>query len=156
MILSLEQKHIILQTLYWEGQYNQHIYEEAYGDTAAWKALETWISQVLNLDFRNDIYNNEKVAHMSKLTSVKNHMKKVGSHSWFIGDSLKEVLAQAAWKGGGDLTPNSIILLDDYIVLLWSEFQKACDESGKSKWAYVETDVIVNGEKLYRRVENEV
>jgi hypothetical protein len=147
--LTLEQKQIIVSTNYYVGQFNNHIQEEAYGDTASYKILDRWISEVLDLDYLNDIYNNSAISQLNRVDSIKNAFKdKHGD--WFVGDALKSSLYTLCYYNKN--TPNEIEQKEQELKEIWAYFQSLLPKLPESKDTYVSTGVMLNGEMLYKKV----
>jgi hypothetical protein len=152
--LTMIQKQIIIGTNHYIAQFNRHIEEESYGDTASYKILDRWISEILDVDYRNDIYNNMAVGQFSRIESVKNSFKKKFNGDWFIGDALKDIIYSLVHSG-----------IEDELVIerteqelrdMWDYFKSLVPELYPPKVGerlYEPTQLTYDGEVLYRIVK---
>ena len=151
--LSMEQKQIIVNTLYYAGKYDDKVF---YGETDtashAFNMLDEWLSQVLGVDFKQDIYNSVEVMRFNRIEDVKQTVSKMGSRSWFIGDNLKDTLARMCWQKNDN---EEQILEAEFIVKeTWGTFLDLYNGSSKiaGSTEYVESGIVVNGEMLYKKL----
>jgi len=147
--LSLKQKQIIINLIHFEVKYNHNIKDEAYGETPAYKDLDRWLSEILNLDFRNDIYSNPTVTEINKVQSVKEKVSK-DLGNWFIGDSLRDLVFTACYHNRN--SPEDIKEVEKKVTEAWLLFKSLTPKIEEEKEDFEDTGLVLNGEKLYRKV----
>jgi hypothetical protein len=161
--LTMEDKKLIITTTHWTSEYNFKLGEKfnlEYGDTGSYKMIDVWLSQILNLDFRKDIYNNSEIFEINKIDRVKDNFKVMFNRGWFIGDSMHDVIFALCYHNVQDEAKieeaeKEIKFMLEYFVELtpkFSETQEAV-ETHSEKELFVDAGVTLNGEKLYRKVE---
>jgi hypothetical protein len=150
--LTLKEKKIIVNTLHWTSEYNFRIQEDAYGNKEAWEILDEWLSQVLGVDFKKDIYGSVEVMRFNRIEDVKQTVSKMGSRSWFIGDNLKDILASMCWQKHD--SEEQILDAELLVKETWKAFLDLYNGSSKiaGSTEYVESGIVVNGEMLYKRL----
>lgn len=155
--LTLEQKQIIVATNHYLSKFNSKIQEEAYGDTASWKILDRWLSEILDVDYKVDIYNNKHIFELSKLDSVKSAFKqRYPDNGWYIGDALKDSLYTLCHYNMK--LPDEIDRKEKELREMWSYFKSILPmykEAPKPEEIYVMAGVTLNGEALYKKVTNQ-
>ena len=146
MKMTYEQKRCIINLNYWESKFDQIIDEDVTYTPRSYTALNDWISDTLELDFRKVIYDNPAVMEKSKKEDVKLSLKeKYGG--WFIGDILVDI-AYAPARECND-SQLDVVEVDRKLKEAWSFF---CSLDQKHNFDYTEAGVTLNGEVLYKRV----
>jgi hypothetical protein len=148
--LTLEQKQIIVELNHYIGRFNSKIQAEIFGDDAAFKILDLWISETLDLDYRNDIYNNKAVLELNRIDSVKDKFKEKFNLGWFVGDALKDVVYSACHHKTS--TQTEIYNVDEKLKEVWEYFKSLTPTIKAEEELYVPAGVVMNGEELYKKV----
>lgn len=129
--MTLEQKRIIIGLNHYIGEFHHRILEDAYGDHAAYLLLDKWISEVLGVDYRSDIYNNKEITEINKRDFVKNSFIKKFSQGWFIGDALKSRLYSLSYHNKQD--EKSILDTENELKEMWNYFKSLSSELSEDK-----------------------
>lgn len=151
--LSMEQKQIIVNVLYYAGKYDDVVVcDETGTPNHPWNMLDEWLSQLLGVDFKKDIYGSIEVMQFNKIEGVKRTVSKMGSRSWFIGDNLKDILAGMCWQKHD--SEEQILEAELLIKETWKTFLNLYNGSVKiaGSTEYVESGIVVNGEMLYKKL----
>lgn len=148
MKLSLKQKQVIIGTNHYIGQFNRLIKEETYGDSASYRILDMWLSEILDLDFKSDIYNNQSVFALSKIDSVKEKLKEKTGGSWFIGDALKDRIYTSCHENAQ--SEEKIKEMEEHVRSMWAYF-KSLNPDVFDVREYIPSGVFLNGTELYMK-----
>lgn len=148
-LLTIDQKKAIIACNYGIAQFGRYIDEDAYGDSPSWVILERWLNEILQLDYRTEIYNNPVISELNRLDSVKNAFRAKYNDGWFIGDALKNSLYTLVHNNVQD--EKVILAKEGELKEMWIFFQSLLP---KPK-THVEYELVgeLNGELLYRRVK---
>ncbi len=148
MKLTMHQKKAIISCNYGISLYCKAFDDDdSYGDTESWKMLDVWLSEILNLDFKKDVY--EGAFDLNKKESVKKAFcAKYPHYTWFIGDALTDVLYDLCRNN--EQNDFEITATEEKILEMWEFFKKLNPEHFSNE-SY-ELVGELNGEKLYRKV----
>jgi hypothetical protein len=146
--LTMEQKSVVLKLCHLEFQFEKLMKEERYQNSPAWLVSERWISEVLGVDFRKDIYDNEEVKDKNREIS-RFMLNKFGE--WFVGDALSMVFVKFYMENHH--SERDIVDLENKWKEIWTVFNEKTSKTRRI--IYVDSGVVFNGEKLYREVVQE-
>lgn len=148
--LTMEQKKIIILTNYAIGLYCNKINEDDYNNSPAFSILSKWITEIIGVDYRKDVYDNKDIVEINRIDSIKKEIsKKYGS--WFIGDVLSNSLYQLCFHNVQD--EQQILAKEQEIKDTWNYFKSLLPKP-KENFQYVPVEGIqFNGLQLYQKIE---
>jgi hypothetical protein len=91
--------------------------------------IAEWISEILKLDFKKDIYDNSNVESLNKIESVKKEISSKFGH-WFIGDAITSII----YRKNDKLITNDkeIYAIEEDITKCWEFFNQVVPKPASS------------------------